>query len=305
MRSLPAIAGRRPLRRDSRPAARGTSMLPSHPRMARRPGRAALLAACAAALLAALALPGGGTARAASFQVSPTRFEFSLERRFTNFFTVTNNADKPLRLRISAAYLDADAKGALVERTGAPYDMAPWLVLNPRRITLAPSEKRVVRFSVRPPAGLAPGEYRTVVLFEELPPRPGEVTQQGMGVHIEILTRLGVTIYGTVGTPGTDPVVERPAATVAADGVHFHATARNAGTGHTTLDLQATLLAADGSAAGQATERLVVQREQERPVAFTIARPAPGAYRLQVRVREGERMVFQAELPVTVGAATR
>jgi P pilus assembly chaperone PapD len=278
--------------------ARGTleRRAPALPRAPR--GALALLA------LLALLLPGG-VARAGSFQVAPTRFEFSLERRFTNFFTVSNNSGEPLRLRISTAFLEPDAKGELKPRPGSPYDLGPWMVINPRRVNLAPSEKRVVRFTVRPPAGLAPGEYRTVVFFEELPPRPEDVGQEGSGVRIQILTRLGVTVYGSIGKPAAELSFTGPSVSAGPEGVQFKATAGNAGNAHATLDILATLLGADGAEQGHAEERLVLQRGQQRPLVLAVPRPAPGAYRLRVQARAGDRIVYEGELPVRVGAGAR
>ncbi|HKJ00264.1 MAG TPA: hypothetical protein VKB51_17460 [bacterium] len=257
-----------------------------------------------AALIAALIAGLGTPARAASFQVSPTRFEFSLERRFTNFFTVTNHSGQTLRLRVTTAFLEADDKGELKERQGSPYDMAPWIVLNPRRINLAPAEKRVVRFSIRPPAGLEPGEYRTVVFFEELPPRPGEVPQQGAGVRIQVLTRLGVTIYGSIGDARPDPHLDVPTVTVAADAVSLTTAAWNSGNARATLDLNATLVAADGSEQGHAEQRVVLQRGQQRDLSLKLPRPEPGTYRLRVHAHTEKGVLFETELPVTVGTGT-
>jgi P pilus assembly chaperone PapD len=256
----------------------------------------------AAAVLAALAADAP-QARATAFQVSPTRFEFSLERRFTNFFTVTNNSGEELRLRVSTAFLELGPEGKLQEKGRQPLDLTPWIVLNPRRITLGPSEKRVVRFTVRPPAGLAAGEYRTVVLFEELPPRPGEHPQESTGFRVQILTRLGVTIYGSIGQAAPDPRLEQPAVTVEPAGVRLKAVLRNAGNAHAALQVVATLLAADGSEQGQASQHLTVQREQEAPFELTLPRPAPGSYRLRVVGRAESATVFERELPLTVVAA--
>lgn len=271
-------------------------MMPLRPRLGRLLGAAALLGA----LLGASAV-----AHATSFQVSPTRFEFSLARRFTNFFTVTNNSGAVLRLRVSTGFLEPDAQGKLQPVTGSPYDMAGWLVINPRRMNLAPEEKRVVRFTVRPPSGLAPGEYRTVVFFEELPPRPQAHAPEGMGLEIKLLTRLGITIYGVMGHPQAEFKVEPPTAQVTAGGVHVHAVVHNTGRLHATLDCKATLLDASGKAQGKADLRMVLQRGQQRPFRLTIPRPSAGTYRLHVTVNDGEHTVLDTELPITVGAGVQ
>ena len=241
----------------------------------------------------------------AAFQVSPTRFEFSLERRFTDYFTVTNNSGELLRLRVTTAFLAEDDAGTLREREGHPHDLAPWLVLNPRRITLGPAEKRVVRFSVRPPAGLSPGEYRTVVFFEELPPRPEEPERDGAGFRIQILTRLGVTIYGRVGNPRADPRLEAPTVAVQADALLVKGVLFNAGAAHATLDLVATLLGEGDAEVNRAEQRLTLQREQRHAFAFTLPRPPAGTYRLRLRGLVDKQPVLDVERTVTVEPSTR
>lgn len=253
-----------------------------------------LVAACALWLLWSAA------AGAASFQVSPTRFEFSLERRFTDFFNVTNNSGDALRLRITTAFIDFDPGGKLIERKDSPYDIAPWIVLNPRRITLAPGEKRVVRFTIRPPDGLKEGEYRTVVFFEEQPLRPEERKAEGTGFQISLLTRLGVTIYGRVGASAPDLTLEQPSALLEPQQVLLKGVLRNAGTAHSTFDVLATLLRADGTEQGRAQERLTLQRGQRRALELKLARPGPGAYTVKVQGRVEDKTVFAAEVPLTV-----
>ena len=248
----------------------------------------------------ALWLLWSAAAGAASFQVSPTRFEFTLERRFTDFFNVTNNSGDALRLRITTAFIDIDPGGKLIERKDNPYDIAPWIVLNPRRITLAPGEKRVVRFTIRPPAGLKEGEYRTVVFFEEQPQRPEERKAEGTGFQVSLLTRLGVTIYGRLGAATPELTLEQPSALLEPQQVLLKGIVRNAGTAHSTFDVLATLLRADGTEQGRAQERLTLQREQGRALELKLARPGPGAYTVKVQGRVEDKTVFEAEVPLTV-----
>ena len=244
-------------------------------------------------------------ARVASFQVSPTRFEFSLERRFTDFFTVTNNSAEPLRLRVVTAFLEPDERGTLQAREKHPHDLAPWLVLNPRRITLDPAEKRVVRFSIRPPADLPPGEYRTVVFFEELPARPDGREDTGTGFRIQILTRLGVTIYGRVGDARPEVRLEAPSVAVEAEALRVKALLHNAGTAHAGLDLVATLLGADDAEVGQQSTRATLQRGQRLRADLALPRPSPGTYRLRLQGRIGGQLLWQDEQSVTVEAGNR
>lgn len=267
----------------------------------RAPRRARLWAA-AGTLLCVLAW--GLPAQAASFQVSPTRFVFPLEERFTNYFTVTNNSPDFLRVRVTTAFLDTAADGGLVPVEHSPYDLGAWIVINPRRLSMGPSEKRVVRFSVRPPAGLAPGEYRTVVFFEELPPRPGERAGDAASARLQILTRIGVTIYGQVGEAAPQLRLDAPELAVEAQQVRFAAMLHNAGSGHATVDIAAAIRDGTGAERASLRTRVTVQRAQKRPLELRLERPAPGDYILRVTGTMDERTAFETELPFAVKDAS-
>jgi P pilus assembly chaperone PapD len=254
----------------------------------------------AAVLALALLLPCRGFA--AALQVSPTRFEFSLERRFTNYFTVTNNSSEALRIRVITAFVELDADGKMREVTQQPLDLGPWMVFNPRRMTLRPGEKRVVRFSVRAPEHLPGGEYRTVVFFEELPERPDEAAAPNaeIGIHVKLLTRLGITVYGRVGTLAPDVQLREHAVAVHADALELTTLLANAGNAHATFTVKAELLDASGAVQSSTEERLTLQRDQQRRLALRLPRPAAGGYRLHLSAASAEHPWFQTELPVTL-----
>ena len=66
----------------------------------------------------------------------------------------------------------------------------------PRRVTLPPNQPQAIRIGVRPPAGLADGEYRAHMLFRAIPKaRPVSVTDVEVeGVNIALTPIYGVTI---------------------------------------------------------------------------------------------------------------
>ena len=137
--------------------------------------RTLVLAASLVCLVGSLLPP----VHAASFRISPARYEFDLDGRYTDSFTITNTTDQTLRLRIYANFVAYDDSGNPQEVERHPFSLVPWLVIYPRRVSLAPLQKRVVRFTVRAPEDLAPGEYRGVVFFEELPGPPQESGANG------------------------------------------------------------------------------------------------------------------------------
>ena len=241
----------------------------------------------------------------ASFQVSPTRFEFSLNKRFTDSFTVTNNSEKRLRIRVFTSFLDVDDSNKLVPVKNHQLDLSKYVVINPRKFVLRPGQKRVVRFSVRrPPASLAPGEYRVVVFFTELPtfsgkkaPSPKSSTQGGLGtVRIELLTRLGITMYGMKGKPNLKAVLERAKVSLESDRVVVEGRAINKGNVRIPMTLKATLVDLTGKSFESGLSRIVVQRQQWREFRVIIPRPPRGQYRIQLSGSSGKNVLFQSSL---------
>lgn len=267
-----------------------------------RRGARSLAALGPLATLVALALLCAGTALAASFQVSPTRFEFPLERRFTNFFTVTNNSGAPLRLRVVTSFVEIDAEGKMSELQNQPLDLAPWVVFNPRRVTLLAGEKRVVRFTVRPPEQLPTGEFRTVVFFEELPERPDEqaAASAESGFRIKLLTRVGITLYGQVGPLAAEIALRDPTVVVSQETLDVSALLTNAGNAHAQIAVTAELLGGADTVPAPAEERLTLQRTQQRRIRLQLQRPPPGTYRVRLTAASAERTWHQQELPVTI-----
>lgn len=257
-----------------------------------------------AAALAGLWLAGASAAWGAAFQVSPTRFEFSLSQRFTNFFTVTNNADQPVRVRVYAAFVTR-RDGELVEVEQHPYDLSQWLVLNPRRLNLRPGQRQVVRFSVRPPGGLAEGEYRAVVFFEELPPPPSESGAAGdtgdVSFQLRLLTRLGITIYGTVGSPSAALTARQTGVEVGERQLRVQGVLRNSGNKHARTELTAVLETTNGLEAQRVNQQVILQRDQEQPFTLELKRPAGGDYRVRFTAAQPDGPVLVNEtLPVQV-----
>ena len=109
-------------------------------------GQRGMARIAAVALLATLlALATAPQAWAIAFQVSPTRFEFSLKKRFTNFFTLTNNSEETLRVRVYPKFLEIGDGDKIIEKVGHPHDLSTWLVFNPRLVTIRPGRKRTTK----------------------------------------------------------------------------------------------------------------------------------------------------------------
>lgn len=90
---------------------------------------------------------------------------------------VSNTGQRTTTYRISLVLRRMDPNGqihAIDEAEARPSEAIALDMLNyaPRKITLAPNQSQTVRIGVRPPPGLAPGEYRAHLLFRAVPDAP-------------------------------------------------------------------------------------------------------------------------------------
>lgn len=129
-----------------------------------------------------------------NFSVAPTRFELKVDKVVTSEVYVTNNTRKPLRVE---TYIEADGD------FGVEYNLNSNIVVFPKVIAIKPGGKQVVRFRVKPGVNLKNGEYKSYIVFKEIPSEiktVGERKSTGDEItNISILTELGISIYGNVG----------------------------------------------------------------------------------------------------------
>jgi hypothetical protein len=154
--------------------------------------------AYAQAPAAAPALPPNASA-VGDLLVTPTRLILEGNRRTTEI-TLVNLGVAPATYRISLLHLRMKTDGSMEEFDAAtPQDRVADSLLrySPRQVTLEPRVAQVVRIQVRKPADLAPGEYRSHLLFRGVPkadeaaPTP---EQEAQGVSIRLIPIYGVSI---------------------------------------------------------------------------------------------------------------
>lgn len=127
-------------------------------------------------------------AAAAAISVSPVRLQ--LAGAASQAITITNAGDAP-------AVIDARTASFVLDRRGKPVvvrrrrSAAGWLLLQPRRVLLAPHGKAVVAVAAAAPARAAPGDHPALVLL---------TTQPARGPAIAIRVRIGVVVF--VRVPG-------------------------------------------------------------------------------------------------------
>lgn len=119
--------------------------------------------------LASLLLPGMASAQAL---VSPTRLLLSEAGQTANFI-LRNPSDGPRTYRLEWIEQTQGRHGVgnrVAEGSTPPHPVAsPYLRVTPRQVTVDGNSNQTVRVSFRPDPAMAPGEYRSHLLFRVVP----------------------------------------------------------------------------------------------------------------------------------------
>lgn len=142
----------------------------------------------ASRVLVAAVLLAASVPVSAQLALTPPRLELDLaELRRGTAIRVASLAPHAVDVTVSVRAWDLDERGQVRLRPAGGGDLPAWLVVNPVRFELAGRSHQAVRLAARPPAELAVGEYRALVLFDVAGDDP-----TGAG-------RYGVAVYCTVG----------------------------------------------------------------------------------------------------------
>ena len=133
----------------------------------------------------------------ANLMISPTRVVFEDRDRSQTVYVI-NSSDQTKTYRfglfdqqqISTGGYAPIKEGETVAGLNSAKDM---IRFSPRQVTLQPGERQMVRLSLRKPANLAPGEYRSHLSFTELP-NPERLNRQEGAADIRLFMSLGFTI---------------------------------------------------------------------------------------------------------------
>ena len=130
----------------------------------------------------------------ANFQVAPQVQKLSLDRPGTQKIYLKNGTNKLKKIKIYSERPED-------QKTKDLY-MGDWVIIYPKIVYLKPNSKKVVRMAARPPKGLADGEYRSHLVFEEIPVKKYDNSEKDEGkveVNIDIIHILVSTVYGYSG----------------------------------------------------------------------------------------------------------
>lgn len=134
--------------------------------------------------------------------VTPTRLVFENRDR-TAQVTLINRAATAATYRIGFLHLRMDENGQPTEITeaGPGERFADDLLrFSPRQVTLAPGETQTVRLLLRKPEGLAAGEYRSHLMFQEVPAEGGQdvealgAPEKGVAIRLTPIFRIAIPV---------------------------------------------------------------------------------------------------------------
>jgi P pilus assembly chaperone PapD len=129
-------------------------------------------------------------AQTAGMGLNPTRIELEVnpgQEKTTAFDIESPPSDVVIRgqLLLSLTDWDVNEDGSMryVDAGTTKDSASSWVIFSPSAVTIASGQTRLVRLTVRVPAGTAPGVYRTGIFVQERPP----ATPPQKGEHLVFL----------------------------------------------------------------------------------------------------------------------
>jgi fimbrial chaperone protein len=133
----------------------------------------------------------------ANLLIYPVRVSFDeTERR--EKLTLTNTSSQTNTYRLEWREKSALGEGGykdLSEDEAKGLPIASSMVrFSPRQVTLQPGERQLIKLALRRPRDLAPGEYRSHLLFKAVPPEKDDTKQTNTSTSISIVLSFAIPI---------------------------------------------------------------------------------------------------------------
>lgn len=127
---------------------------------------------------------------AISFTVYPTRFEIDSKSVGIYEAEVVNNTEEPLRVTM---YTEED------DNFGKEHNINENIVVVPKSIALKPGASQTVRFRFKPDKNKTDGEYKSNIIFKEIPLDIKSVSKaennENMTSNVRFITEMAVPVY--------------------------------------------------------------------------------------------------------------
>lgn len=133
-----------------------------------KPSQIFFLASALFMMMSSMAFNAAAQSEGSVLFVAPHRVVFSPETR-VEVLNVANKSSKTHRYDLTVIDQVMDEKGVTKRQDTFDYSAKKMLRFVPKRFTLKPGERQVVRVMVMRPEGLQPGDYHSHLLFREVP----------------------------------------------------------------------------------------------------------------------------------------
>lgn len=241
------------------------------------------------ALLLALTMPPAAVAQ--GVLIAPHAVIVDHRTR-SGSLTLYNPGTEPVEVEVSTifGYPVADSTGRLTLRVDSmpgpdEPSAAPWIEAFPRRVTVAPLQRQVVRILARPPADLPDGEYWSRIVVAA---RGGAVPVEGQPAGADISVGLTLEVRTIIsfnyrkGNVSTGLTMGRVQPSVRGDSVDVRLDLTRAGNAAWLGTAVVRLTDAQGAVRDSVRMPLAVYRRLEPLLTLSRAGLAPGTYRVSV-----------------------
>lgn len=168
----------------------------------------------------------------AGLLISPLRIAFE-DRERADTLILINSGSETRTYRLEWQQKISKATGGyeiLTDSEAEKFNTASQMIrFSPKQVTLKPNERQTIRLSVRRPKGLADGEYRSHLLFKQLPIKSKDYSGRGQGIQLNMLMSYSLPIIVRQGKRQVDVEITGVDLAAKSDAMHVELDFERAG----------------------------------------------------------------------------
>jgi fimbrial chaperone protein len=150
----------------------------------------------------------------ANLLVTPTRVDLDDKDQRSAVFSLVNKGNTLSRYNIYFENKELLPTGDYLTLDTSPTSLAQFVRYSPRRVSLEPEQGTRVRMAVRLPKGTAKGEYRSYIVFHQIPLAPKVVESDPskesptLSLSVQAYMRISIPVILRVGDLSSEVQVE-------------------------------------------------------------------------------------------------